>query len=118
MSFRDVLGVVTDEERDGYVRMSLKTNESHGNIHGTVHGAVIFALVDTAFEEVSNQKRRAVALNVNITFKRPVTIGDTLTVEAIEESPGKITSLYHIVVRDSKGLIVAVASALSYSREG
>jgi len=41
-----------------------------------------------------------------------------LTVEAIEESPGKVTSLYHIVVRDSKGLIVAVASALSYSREG
>lgn len=117
MTFRDVLGIVTEERRAGYVRMSLKTEGSHGNIHGTVHGAIIFALADAAFEEVSNQKRRSVALNVNITYRRPVLVGDVIVAEAYEESSGRTTSLYRIVVKDSQGKVVAVASALSYSRE-
>ncbi|WP_373279923.1 PaaI family thioesterase [Metallosphaera hakonensis] len=61
MNFPDRLGIRKEEERKGYVRMSMLTTEDHGNIHGTVHGAVIFALIDSAFEVISNQERKAVA---------------------------------------------------------
>ncbi|BCS92285.1 hypothetical protein L3N51_01221 [Metallosphaera sp. J1] len=113
--FPELLGIRKEEEREGYVRMSMITEENQVNVHGTVHGAVIFALIDSAFEAISNQGRRAVALNVEVNYRRPVSPGEKLVAEAWPESLGKTTSVYRIRVTNSQGKVVAIATALSYS---
>ncbi len=113
--FPELLGIRKEEEREGYVKMSMVTQENQVNVHGTIHGAVIFALIDSAFEVISNQGRRAVALNVEVNYRRPVNPGEKLVAEAWPESLGRTTSVYRIRVTNGEGKVVAIAMALSYS---
>ncbi|MEM3862976.1 MAG: hotdog fold thioesterase [Metallosphaera sp.] len=117
MNFVERLGIKKEEERMGYVKMSMQTGSDHMNIHGTVHGAVIFSLIDAAFEVISNQEKKAFALNVEVNYRRVVKPGDLLLAEAWPESTGRTTSVYRIKVTNSEGKVVALATALSFNDE-
>ena len=88
------------------------------NFHGVVHGGLILSVADAAFAAANNSYNRvAVALNINISYRRPVRAGEELIAEAFEESLGKATALYRMVVKDSAGNVVAICEGLVYRHD-
>ncbi|MHC1628425.1 MAG: PaaI family thioesterase [Candidatus Nezhaarchaeales archaeon] len=75
---------------------------------------VRFNILASNTEASNSHNRKALALNLNINYRRPAKAGDTLIAEAFEESLGKTTALYKIIVRDSRGNIIAVCQGLVY----
>ena len=113
--YANTLGIRVLEVKKGYGKVSLTIREDMLNFHGVAHGGLIASLADVAFAAASNShNRKALALNLNINYRRPAKAGDTLIAEAFEESLGKTTALYKIIVRDSRGNIIAVCQGLVY----
>jgi acyl-CoA thioesterase len=100
------MGLEILEVRKGYSKVSMQTSEDMVNFHGIVHGGVIFSLADAAFAAASNsQGMVAVALNMEISYRRAVKPKQRLFAEAREESLGGKTALYHITVSNEDGLV-------------
>jgi acyl-CoA thioesterase len=113
--YANALGIKVLEIGEGYAKASLTVGENMLNFHGVAHGGLIASLADVAFAAASNSRnRKAVALALNISYRRPVKAGETLVAEAFEESLGERTALYKIVVRNSKGDLVASCQGLVY----
>jgi acyl-CoA thioesterase len=113
--YANALGIKVLEIGEGYAKASLTVGENMLNFHGVAHGGLIASLADVAFAAASNSRnRKAVALALNISYRRPVKAGETLVAEAFEESLGERTALYEIVVRNSKGDLVASCQGLVY----
>ena len=113
--YSKLLGIELLEVKEGYGKASLTIRDDMLNFHGVAHGGLIASLADVAFAAASNShNRKALALNLNINYRRPAKAGDTLIAEAFEESLGKTTALYKIIVRDSRGDIIAVCQGLVY----
>lgn len=112
------LGIELIELKPGYSRVRMRVGEDMLNFHGVAHGGLILSLADAAFAAASNSRNRvAVALNININYRRPVGAGEELEAEAVEESLGRTTALYKMVVRNSKGELVAVCEGLVYRHD-
>jgi len=113
-----LLGIELVELRPGYSRVRLKVTEDMMNFHGVAHGGLILSLADAAFAAASNSHNKvAVALNININYRRPVAAGEELEAEAVEESLGKTTGLYRMMVRNAQGDLVALCEGLVYRRD-
>ena len=113
-----LLGIRLVELKRGYSRVTLRVSEEMLNFHGVAHGGLILSLADAAFAAASNSHNQvAVALNININYRRPVRAGEELTAEAFEENLGKTTALYRMVVKNSAGQLVALCQGLVYRRE-
>ena len=56
----------------------------------------------------------AVALSFHIAYRRPVQVNTQLVAEAVEESSGKSTALYKIVVKTDDQRVVAICEGLAY----
>jgi acyl-CoA thioesterase len=105
---------ITKIER-GYAQAVLTVGEHMLNFNQVAHGGLIFSLADVAFAAACNSfNQTAVALSFHITYRRPVNIGTQLVAEASEESSGKTTALYKIIVRTDDQRIVAVCEGLAY----
>jgi len=116
--YSKLLGIELVELRPGYSRARVKVTEDMLNFHGVAHGGLILSLADVAFAAASNSHNKvAVALNININYRRPVVAGETLEAEAVEESLGKTTGLYRMLVRNSRGELVALCEGLVYRRD-
>jgi acyl-CoA thioesterase len=112
------MGIKVLKVRKGYSRVSMKVGEDMTNFHGFVHGGVIFSLADAAFAAASNSHGViAVALSMEISYRRAAKQGENLFAEAREESLGKRTSLYHITVTGEDGLVVACCHGNAYRKE-
>jgi len=113
--YANTLGIEVLEIREGYAKASLTVGENMLNFHGVAHGGLIASLVDVAFAAASNSRnRKAVALTLSISYRRPATAGETLVAEAFEESLGERTALYRIAVKNSRGDLVASCQGLVY----
>ncbi len=89
--------------------------ESMNNIYERAHGGAIFALIDEAFETVSQTDGTiAVALNVNTTYVASPDPDALLTAEAKLTSQTKKTAAYDIQVRDNTDRLIATCNALAY----
>ena len=108
-------GIVIEEARAGYCRLSMKIRADMLNGHRIVHGGMVFALADTAFAYVCNGANHAsVAAQASIVFLGKAELGETLIVEGEEvahEGRGGVT---RVAVRTSDGR--AVAEFTGYSR--
>ncbi|MGZ4861817.1 MAG: PaaI family thioesterase [Halobacteriota archaeon] len=105
---------ITKIER-GYAQAVLTVAEHMLNFNQVAHGGLIFSLADVAFAAACNSfNQTAVALSFHITYRRPVAIGTRLVAEAREESSGKTTALYKIIIRTDDQRIVAVCEGLAY----
>ena len=110
-------GMVLEEVRPGYARVSLATTPEMANILGIVHGAAVFALIDEAFQAAVNAHGTvAVALNMNLTFHAAPRLGERLTARTRELHAGRRTATYHIEVTDPKGELIASCQALAYRK--
>ena len=113
--YANALGIEVLEIREGYAKASLTVGENMLNFHGVAHGGLIASLADVAFAVASNSRnRKAVALTLSISYRRPAKAGETLVAEAFEESLGERTALYRIAVKNSRGDLVASCQGLVY----
>lgn len=115
--FAGMLNIRLVEVDEGYAVCEMEYGDNLDNIHGTAHGGAIFSLIDETFEISSNSHGpAAVALNVNVSYLRPATKGDTLRATSSEICRQARTALYRIIVEDRTG-VVAVCQALAYQKK-
>jgi acyl-CoA thioesterase len=107
-------GIVIEEAREGYARLSMVVRADMLNGHRTVHGGMIFALADTAFAYACNSRNvSTVAQQASISFLAPAKEGAKLIAEAREEAVAGRTGVYSVTVRSAEGENIAVFQGLS-----
>ena len=108
-------GIVIEEARDGYARLSMKLRGDMLNGHRIVHGGMVFALADTAFAYVCNgRNEKSVAAQASIVFLGSAQEGETLVAEAEEVAAEGRSGVTRVAVRTSDGR--SVAEFTGYSR--
>ncbi len=113
--FARLLGIEVQEVGEGYGRASMRVRADLLNSQGFAHGGAIFSLADMAFAAASNSHNKvAVALSVNVNYRRPIGEGTELLAEAFEESLGRSTALYRILVKTKEGELVASCQGLAF----
>ena len=107
--FAKHLGIRLERVGSGRATTSLTVKKKMLNFHGVAHGGALFSLADAAFAAASNSHgTRALALSFEISYRRPGLLGDRLTALAVEESAGRKSALYHVLVTNQDGKTVAV----------
>src|SRR5687767_2881927 len=108
-------GVVIEEARAGYARLSMTVRADMLNGHGIVHGGMVFALADTAFAYVCNgRNEKTVAAQASIVFLGSANEGQTLIAEGQALAAEGRSGVTRVAVRTADGR--AVAEFTGYSR--
>ena len=108
-------GIVIEEARAGYARVSMAVRADMLNGHGIAHGGMIFALADSAFAYVCNGANHAsVAAQASIVFLDKAREGETLVAEATEVAREGRAGVTRVAVRTADGR--AIAEFSGYSR--
>jgi acyl-CoA thioesterase len=109
------LGIIIDEARAGYVRLSMEVRRDMLNGHGTAHGGMVFALADTAFAYVCNgRNEKTVAAQASIIFLGSAGEGDVLIAEGEEVASVGRSGVTRVAVHTRDGR--AIAEFTGYSR--
>jgi len=113
--YASFLGTQITKIERAYAQANVTVAERMLNFNGFAHGGLIFSLADAAFAAACNSfNQTAVALSFHIAYRRPVQVNTRLVAEAVEESSGKSTALYKIVVKTDDQRIVAICEGLAY----
>ena len=89
--FSQWLGIEILEVKEGYSKIKMLVRKEMLNGFGIVHGGLAFSLGDTAFAFACNNRNNiSVALDVTITFTKPVNVGDVLTADLKKCTMGKV----------------------------
>ena len=108
-------GIVIEEAREDYARVSMVIRADMLNGHGFAHGGMIFALADSAFAYVCNGANHAsMAAQASIVFLDKVREGETLVAEATEVAREGRAGVTRVAVRAGDGR--TVAEFTGYSR--
>jgi acyl-CoA thioesterase len=103
-----VWGIVIEEARAGYARLSMVIREDMLNGHRIVHGGMVFALADTAFAYVCNgRNEKTVAAQASIVFLGSAEEGETLIAEAGEAATVGRSGVTRVTVRTIAGRPIA-----------
>jgi acyl-CoA thioesterase len=109
------LGIVIEEARSGYARLSMTVRSDMLNGHRIVHGGMVFALADTAFAYVCNgRNEKTVAAQASIVFLDAAKEGETLIAEGEEAVAAGRSGVSRVTVRTSDGR--PIAEFTGYSR--
>jgi acyl-CoA thioesterase len=107
-------GIVIEEAREGFARISMTVRDDMLNGHRSVHGGMVFALADTAFAYACNSRNETtVAQSASIAFLAPAHTGDVLTAEAREVSRSGRSGVYQVSVKTADGRAIAEFTGLS-----
>ena len=113
------LGMLLDEIRPGYARMSMRVRGDMLNGHATCHGGYIFMLADSAFAFACNSHNfNTVGAGCSIDYLSPGREGDVLTAEAVEQALQGKTGVYDIKVTNQDGRTVALFRGKSHRVSG
>jgi acyl-CoA thioesterase len=108
-------GIVIEEARAGYARLSMQVRAEMLNGHRIVHGGMVFALADTAFAYVCNgRNEKTVAAQAGIVFLGSAGEGETLIAEAEEAATAGRSGVTRVSVLTADGR--AIAEFTGYSR--
>lgn len=107
--FSQWLGIELMSISEGSSKIRMTVREEMINGFNIVHGGIAFSLADSSFAFACNNRNvLSVALDTSINFLKPVHVGDILTAEAKELHNGKSTGLYHIMIHNQHGHLVAL----------
>ena len=102
----------------GYSLVEMHFSQDMANIFGMPHGGAIFSLIDEAFETASNSHGTvALALNMNISYLKPPSVGDTLYAEAKETNKSSRIGNYNIEVKNNQNELIAICQATVYRKD-
>jgi len=108
-------GIVIEEARAGYARLSMKVRADMLNGHRIVHGGMVFALADTAFAYVCNgRNEKTVAAQASIVFLGSAKEGETLIAEGEQTAAAGRSGVTRVSVRTADGR--PIAEFTGYSR--
>ena len=108
-------GIVLEEARENYARVSMVVRSDMLNGHGIAHGGMIFALADSAFAYVCNGSNHAsVAAQAGIVFLGKAEEGETLVAEAWQVAREGRAGVTRVSVKTAEGR--DVAEFTGYSR--
>ncbi|GAB3802663.1 hydroxyphenylacetyl-CoA thioesterase PaaI [Micromonospora zhanjiangensis] len=102
------LGITLDEAGAGRARVRMRVTEVMANMHGLAHGGFLFLLADAAFAYACNAAGPVtVAHGAQVTFLRPVEVGEELTAEAVQRARYGPNGIYDVTVSRPGGEVVA-----------
>jgi acyl-CoA thioesterase len=108
-------GIVIEEARAGYARLSMKVRADMLNGHRIVHGGIVFALADTAFAYICNgRNEKTVAAQASIVFLSAAGEGEILIAEGEGLATSGRSGVTRVAVRTSDGR--PIAEFTGYSR--
>jgi acyl-CoA thioesterase len=111
------LGIKVVEVSPGHAVVSMTVHADYANDHGYCQGGIITTLADTAFAHACNSYNEInVAQGLSIEFVRSAKVGDQLLATAVEQSNGKRTGVYQVLVTNSDNKLVAIFSGKSFAR--
>jgi acyl-CoA thioesterase len=74
-----LFGIKIEEVKDGFARLSMKTETKHTQLYGTVHGGVLATLADSAAAWAifgkENTEGKPVTIEMKINYLKPVCSG-------------------------------------------
>lgn len=112
------LGIKLKQLKQGYAQVEIELKKELCNFLGYVHGGLIFSLADQAFAAAANSSGKvAVALQMNITYIKAPSVGDTLFAEAKAEHLGSKIGLYLMKVTNSQNTLIAEAQGIVYRKK-
>jgi acyl-CoA thioesterase len=107
------LGMVLDDIRPGYARMTMTVRTDMLNGHATCHGGYIFMLADSAFAFACNSHNLStVGAGCTIDYLAPA--GDVLVAEATEQALQGKTGVYDVTVKTADGRTIALFRGKSH----
>lgn len=107
--FSQWMGVDVLDVKEGYSKIKMTIRQEMVNGFGIVHGGIPFSLADSAFAFACNNRNNlSVALDVTITFTKPVNVNDVLIAEAKEVHNGRSTGVYLITIWNQNNEQVAL----------
>ena len=113
--FTEWLGLQVIEIREGYCKLQYRVNEEMMNGFNSIHGGVLFAAADSAFAFACNSYGIiTIALDVSISFTKPVKTGELLIVEAVEIFLGNKIGIYDIRTTNENAELVALFKGTAY----
>lgn len=102
------LGMEVHVLEPGRAVVTMKIREDMLNGFDVTHGGLIFSLADTAFAIACNEDEKVtLAAGADITFLRPVHLGQTLTATAVRRVRAGRSGLYDVSVTDEDNNAVA-----------
>jgi acyl-CoA thioesterase len=108
-------GIVIQEARAGYARLSMTVRADMLNGHRILHGGMVFALADTAFAYVCNGgNEKTVAAQGSIVFLGSANEGETLVAEGEQAAAAGRSGVTRVSVRTADGR--PIAEFTGYSR--
>ena len=113
------LGMVIEEVRPGYARLSMLVRDDMVNGHKICHGGFIFTLADSCFAFACNSyNQNTLAQQNQITYLAPGQPGERLTAQAVEVSKSGRSGIYDVTVTGQDGRTVALFRGLSRTISG
>lgn len=114
-AFSQWLGLEVDEVGEGYCRLHFQVRAEMLNGFDILHGGVTYAAADSAFAFACNSHGRlSVALSTAMDYLETGQLGDTLYVEAKEESLKNKVSVYNIRISNQHGTLIALFKGTAY----
>lgn len=112
------LGIELIELGEGTATVTMTVADWMVNGHGIGHGGYVFSVADTAFACACNSHGPVtVAAHAEITFIRPVAVGDVLTARAVERQRFGRSGVCDVTVSTDRG-VVAEFRGLSRTIQG
>lgn len=109
-------GIVIEEARPGYAKVTLKPDARHMNAADRVMGAVYYTMADFAFAVANNYEIEngiTVTLSSQINFLGTMR-GKMLVAEAEVLKEGRTTTFYTVHITDELGTKIAEVSSNGY----
>lgn len=100
------LGMQVVEVADGAATVTMPVTSTMVNGHDIGHGGYVFMVADTAFACACNSWGPVtVAAHAEITFIRPVKMGDVLTARAVARQRWGRNGVYDVTVSNADGIV-------------
>ena len=116
--FSEWLGIQVVSVEQGHCILKMKVREEMVNGFGIAHGGIAFSFADSAFAFACNSNGKiTVALDVSISFPKPIKNGDVLIAEAKEINKTNRTGLYLIEVKNQHDDLVALFKGTCFRTE-
>ena len=113
--FSQWLGIERLEDAPGRSVLRMTVRREMLNGFAIAHGGITYSLADSALAFASNSHgRKAVSVETTISHTVQVREGDVLTAEAQEDHCTNRIGIYHVMVTNQKGEVVALFKGTVY----
>lgn len=106
--FPKMVGITTEEIREGYARVEAEIIPEHANTFGSLHGGLLFTMADSASASVAmSDGFMKTTLNCTFDYLRSAKNPKKLICEATVVKNGRSVSVYESTVKDETGKLLA-----------